>query len=236
MSSIPAIATTKKEGENLLVPLQPLIANLSIVDEESYLEADGLLGRIRTNRAKWKLRISRILDPAKTVYDEARKLRDEVDKPLESMETTVKTTMMDYKRAEARQLNEAREAQEREAHRLQQEIEAKERKEAAARTRPMREKIARTVNELRARQEEVEAIPQPAVAKGVSSSTRTVKRIRLLDIRTVMAGILNGEIPDDVIITSLNTVVLMTYLRANEAAVKSWAGLEVYEDITIVGR
>lgn len=230
------LGPVKQEGLSLLTPLEPLIKGLTITDEDSYLQADQLLGRIRTSKARWLLRIGKILDPARVVYDEARALRDEVAKPLEKYEQLVKAEMLAFKREEQRLIAESRLYAEREAQRLADEAEALEKKKAAARTKPMVSRIAAKLQANTAAQEAIEQKPEPVIARGVSSGTRTILKVRVRDSMQLLRALVEGETPIDVLDLQLDTAYLTQMLKENRAAVESWPGLEVYEDIRIVGR
>lgn len=223
----------RKVGTSLLSPLRPDYTRLLVTDEESYLAADGLLGRIRNARRMWDLKMDPIIAPAKatvTVAKEtlkgAQALFTEVDAPLEDMERGVKAKMKGYQE-EKLALQRAQEA---ETARLQHEADEKERLSKLAPTPAVQTRLQNVANTIRA---SIAANAQPQTkVKGASSVVRTETKVRLIDLNAVVVGITQGLIPIEVI--EVDWVYVRKFHKADEAG--TWPGFESYDDINIAGR
>lgn len=237
-----SLQTIERRGLQLTMPLQRSVQGLTITDEESYLQADSLLGRIVTARRTWEAEIGPILRPLKKAIDAAKeamlgakKLDAKVDGPLGLMESQVKLVMRDYKIEEARQIREAEDAREQERRRLDEERRKAELTAAAAKPNSIKARLAdaRTA----AIQEQEQALDQQeesAPVKGSTSTTRTTKSWRITDKTLFLKGILLGKIPDDMV--SINTVLVGKQFRDDPTVLTAWPGIELYDDVSIVRR
>lgn len=225
----------RTEGLSLLQPLQPLVSALTVDDDESYLEADGLLGRIRSARGLWKVKMDPILTPAKvTVYeakktlDAAKALFNEVDNPMLELESVVKATMRDFKLREAAHQRLLEEQAAAEQRRFAAMAEEKRLKEEQATTAQMRARLATQRADLLAMagavKEEAKAAPQ---VKGTSSAARRVQKWRVVDKAAVVKKLIELEMWGHLTL-DLSTLTI--------PQIQQLPGIEVYTDITIAGR
>lgn len=230
----PQVVKAKEEGATIIGPLQAEVVEMRVDDAESYLAADQILGRIQTARKTWGARMERIIRPIRQGLDEIYALSRDVDKPLAAMEALVKGRMTDYKLEEARQLAVIKRAQELETARLEQELAAKLEKEQNARTKQMRERLAEARLKVQEKLEVAQAEEAPAPIMGSHSSTRSVKKWRVTDKEKLLKGVIAGTIPES--IATWDERQINSYFRAEPDRVATWDGIEVYDDVQIVGR
>lgn len=238
----PALPPAHREkGLQLIAPLQRETRALSITDEPSYLRADGLLGRVVTARRTWAALLSpvtaplkRALTAAKEAMEGARDLNREIDGPMEEMERRIKDAMKDYKIEERYRLLEAQRAREAEEQRIAQEAQALEERARAARTAPMRERLAKRREDLVRQAEVLEQQPEPTPVVASTSTTRTTPSWRIADLHLFLAAVIRGDIPDNAV--AVDRVLVQAMFRDNPAAVGAWPGVELYDEVIIVRR
>lgn len=225
-----SVQVAKEEGLALLPPLQSAVVTLRVTDEDSYLVADAMLGKIQQARKRWSARIGKIIDPLWEALKSGRELKNEIDKPLETLETQVKHSMRTFKLEEARRIQAAKD----ETDRLLAEAAQKERLESAAKTQPMKERLKARRLELEAQAETVAEQQAPVLAQ--SSSSRTVKKWRVIDAKVFALAFAHGKVPGDVL--SVDQVAVNRYFKreGGAEAVAEWPGVEVYDDVIIAGR
>ena len=231
-----------KARQEILVSTKPILAQvetLTVTDAPSYALADALLAKIRSARKVWTDRVGKILDPLNAALKEARGLRNEIDNPLETAENHLRVAMQQFKIAEAAQAERERRVREAEEAKIQLQLKLKQAQAEAARTAPMRAKLEAQAAQLEVKQAEVAAAPIATPVQVSNSATRTIRKVRVVDIGALIKGIafagsLPGGIPSDVLM--VNTVFLNEYYRTHKGEVEHWPGVETYDDIQIVGR
>lgn len=230
----------KAEGSRLITPLEADVEALTVTSPEEYEAADVLLGDISKARKEWGSKIDPIREPlqeARAAADKALKATNalfrEVDTPLEILERRVKRLMADFKLEEQRAIEEARQAEAEAARELEEAAE----REANARTKEMRERLARQRQQAE-RTLEKAAQAAPEETKGEHSTAKTVKLWRLRerdDVAIIIAkAIISGQIPTAVL--SVNAAFVQQQFRMDPTVVAQWPGFEVYEDIQIAKR
>jgi flagellar biosynthesis GTPase FlhF len=240
---------TPDKGEMVKTSSELAVAvnGVMITDQVSYSEADTLLARIQTARKTWNIRMYGTKDKPGPIpqirsgLDQLYELNREIDQPLEKMEGRVKQAMRDFKLAEARQARELQEAKEAEQARLEEQRLAAEAAAAAARTPQMRGKLEKKVEEIAQQQETVAAVESESPVVGVRSSDRKVKKWRLQHdeeqgshLGELLMAVIEGKVPEDAIL--LNVVYINKLYKERPDVVRSWPGIEEYEDVQIVGR
>lgn len=231
----PTVVKAREEGSHLVGPLQTEVMGLVVDDAESYLVADQILGRVQTARKTWGARMERIIRPIRQGLDEIYALSRDVDKPLAAIEATVKRQMTDYKLEEARLLRAAEEERLAEERRLQRDVLERIEKESAARTKQMRGKLALARQQAEDRLEKVQAEEAPAPVMGTSSSTRATKKWRITDFGAFVLGVTKRDsLMADYLVA--NTPRMNQLFKDNPESFKEMAGVEVYDDVQIVGR
>lgn len=224
----------QQEGLQLLTPIQAEVVALHVRTAEDYLAADGVLHRIRVARKTWGDRMEKIIRPIRTGLDEVYKLNRDVDRPMEVLESRVKDAMKMFKLAEQRALQAAEDARRAEEDRLRREAEEKRQAAEHATTAQMRDKLTAQAQRAEAQSETAAQEELPEAVHGMSSTTRPLKKVRVTDLTAFLQGIIDGYIPDDyvaIIQSKLNTA-----LREDPEGMKAWPGVEVYDDVQIVGR
>lgn len=232
------LVKTKGQVIRLLPTLETEVKELSITNAEGYGYADALLGRVRGARAVWAPVWKRIQEktiaPIREGLEELYSLNREVDGPLDKLEAAVKVKMKAFKVEEQRQIQVEKDKQEREARRLRLEAEEKERAAARAATPQMRGKLTAAAAQLSQKAAEVALQDAPEPTKGESSSDRKKPAWRIKDRLAFFAAIGDGTLPEDC--AGPIVVIMNQYFKADPEGMKVWPGVEVYDDIQIVGR
>lgn len=235
------IQKARDEGLSLIDPLQSAVMELTFspldIDvmsneklEDNYLVLDAMLGRIQAARKRWSARIGKIIDPLWEALQSGRGLKNEVDKPLEVLEVQVKGVMKSLKIEERRRITAAAE----EEDRLRNEAAEQEARELAAKTPQMKARLAAKRQELETKADTQSEAQIPVMAG--ASTTRTVKKWRVIDQAAFIKGLAAGKIPAMAI--TVNTVGINQIFKSvgGHDAVAAYPGVEVYDDIDIVGR
>jgi hypothetical protein len=253
---VPELVDTVKvraQGLTLLAPLTPEVRALRVTTPVEYLSADELLGRVRNARSRWKMLMDPIVAPlarmkADLKLQEAgiKNLNNEVDGPMETLELRVKESMRLYKMEEAKQIQAAREEEARAERERQEAIAEMRRKEEAAKTVQMRAKLAQKRADLEEEAVQASMVDLNPVAKGASSSVRSIQKIRVTNLAVLVAALADyqpkagmyqmGVPPLSLINEEMLQVRLNALFREQPGIAASWPGVEVYTDINIAGR
>lgn len=238
-----SVLKDKRDGLALITPLQQEVELLESIDTPGELAvADELFGRIQKARKTWKLKMYGT--PAKpgpipairSGLDQLYALNREVDGPLEKLETSVETIMKSYHLRLLREKQEEEAAKRRREEEAQRVLEELERKKAALKTPQAKAKLEEQILEVAAEIDEIqqeEATEQPEMA---NSTGRPKKVPTVLSISDVCQGILDGAVPEDLV--TVNMVKLRAYLKEDPLLANIWKayGIELVDDVTIVGR
>lgn len=227
-----------------VVTLATEVEELAITDEDSYLYADGLLGRARQAKAMWTPvwdRIQeRVIKPQRAALEGLYELNRDIEQPITRIEQAVKAKMKAFKLEEARQLQAAEDARQAAAQALIAEAQAKEAALQQAKTPAMRERLRAAVDNLTTRTEAVLMAETAAPIRGESSNTRTTKKARIKSLEEFIGFLLDDSVylpsysfKADLLIM-LNTAVQARYTK--DKSVGILPGVETYDDIDIVGR
>lgn len=228
------LAAVKQQAVTTAAFLVPKINALVIDSPIRYAEADSYLAKLRGVRAKFKGMVDDILKPLNQARNAALAMGHEVDDPLKAAEGRVRLGMQEFKRKELAAQRAEEQKQQEEAQRLREEASKKEAAESKARTEQMRQKLAAQREELETKADVIEATPVAPAVQVKGSGTRVTKKPVVTDIKALLQGIFSGEVPEDVISVSL--LELRSHYRQNPAAVAQWPGVDIVEDVQIVGR
>lgn len=227
------VTSLQAAGQSLLAPLQ-VLTPLDLQTEEDYQEADRRLSVIRRARAEWRDRLQRVVKPIREGLDELYALGRDVDKPMEAMEGAYREGMQAYKMRELQAIREAeRKKQEEEAQAVREAEEAM-RKAEAARTAQLREKLQKQAMKAIERVDEITYRVDPTPVRAASSTTRVIKTPIVVDLNAFLSGIIVGEIPADLV--AVQGRVLSAAYKEDPQSVLSWPGVEIQEEIQVVGR
>lgn len=248
----PAPSDAKAKAEVMLVAssLKDEVTELTVTDAGSYAYADSLLGRVLSAKKTWAGIWGRIqektIKPIRSGLEGLYEMDREVSKPLVALETSVKKTMGDYKREEARQLQEAERARQAELARLQEEANERIRQAQLAATPQMKGRLTAAAARLQNEAAAVAVQEAPEAVQGEHSGTRTVPAWRIVNLDAFLAAVggyherdmtslptANTPPPECVII---NTVYINKLFKTSPEVVASWPGVEVFDDQKIVGR
>lgn len=217
----------KQEAVILIQPFANAVDALTIESEAEYHAADQLKAQIRTARKNWVARIEKIIRPIRQGLDELYELNRDGDRPLGVLEDKVTDSMKEY---QIKKLQAAR-AVERERERLQAEADAKLKAAETAKTPQMRGRLQTAAARVIQQAETIQT-PQPVFAE--HSSVRPVKRVRIVGLNAFLKGIVDGYVPADCI--DVLQGKLNAYLKDDPEGMAAWPGVEVYDDVQIVGR
>jgi len=231
------VARANKEGLAMVPPLADEVQGLTIESEEDFKHMGGLLTDIATARKTWTAKLAPIRDPLKDAVKAAKQaasaaddLFKEVDTPLAGREAIARQRMADWKTAERRQIQAAAEEQQR----IQREIDRQAEVEAYGRTAASRQKATETRQKLEEKQADVfESAPVAVQVDGIGE--RAVTKIRITDLARFLKFVAaDVEALGDCV--EVLQPRLNKWLKEDAEGVKSWPGVEVYEDTVIVRR
>jgi hypothetical protein len=241
LTMIPAGA--EERGTSLLAPLQPDVDGLQVVDAESYEEADQILNKVQTARKKWNAEMygadgkSGPIPSIRTGLDALYALNRKIDKPLELLEASIKSKMQAFKLEEARQLRAAQDAREAETRRLAALEQEALRKAAEAPTPQLAGRFVKQAEHAAIALEVAQEQPAPQPVQAFNSATRTVKKWRLANPLAFAKAVADGTYDTGYVGVSEDAVRLFNeMLRTDPEGLGAYPGIEVYEDIRIVGR
>lgn len=226
----------KREGLARLTPLEADVLQLKLRTDDDYDKADTLLSDIRRARRDWAGKIDPILDPLSLATRNLQALNREVDRPLETLEATVKGKMKAFKQEESRRLQEAEHERQEAQRQTQRRLDEAAAILDAAKTKPFKARMEAKVQAIETELAVIEEAPRVQQVKAVSSTARTVKRWRIADLAAILQGVLDGSIPDDIMVVASTAVERNFKGEAGKALVASWPGFEVYDDVIIAGR
>jgi hypothetical protein len=231
-----------QKGLALANPIIQELGQLQITNEEEYLAADALLGRVRQSRkvwgSIWEQIQGRVIKPQREALEGVYFINREVDGPLEKGEKLLKSEMQLYKNEERRRLEQENRQRDAEAARTQQLIEEARTKLETARG-SVKAILTRTVNRLETQQQVVmETTPLPVI--GANSSTRQVKTIEVDNLQAFAVALTIGKLKDHPIraaVTAAVNAVLKGEARTQEQKdiMAQWPGLKLVESTQIVG-
>lgn len=208
---------------------------LQIVDDVTYQQADNLLRMVRLLKKGLEDRlnppIKKIHDGLKELYD----VRSELLQPLLDAEETAKAKMKEFKLAERKQILAAEAARQVEMERLRAQAAQKEIAEANAKTQAMRERLAGQRMALVDKANVVEATPVAAPVRAIGSSTRTITRYRVNDMRTFLRAVADGILPLDLV--EVHSATIDRFCKSQTTRMNLVAlGILASEEVQIVGR
>lgn len=224
----------KKELVTLRSPAIEEAEGLVLRTEADFLTADGLRSRIKKAIKIVEEKLDPIIADIRPGLDKLYALKRSEITPLEEADGIITTKMKDFRRAEQKRIDEAARAQRLEAERIDREAEETRRRAAAAATPQVAKRLERKADALDTKAVDVATTPLKRAVEADHSSTRTVKVWKVADIGTILQGILDGEIPADVIM--VDSVTVNKAFRTQPDVVAAWPGFTVYDDVQIVGR
>jgi len=228
----PLALKARVEMQKRLPTLASAVEALTVTTPAEYQEADGLLGMVQEARRSWAAKFEPVIRPIRQGLDALYALVREPDQVLAGYEAAIKGKQKKYKLEEARQARELADQQAAEQARIQAELDRVAQKAETA--------TGSTKTRLQARREALEAESEQVAAEEVipvraaHSTTRTVKKWRVTDIKIVVAGVKAKVIPPEVL--TIDTRAVEEVFKSDSETVASWPGFELFDDITIVGR
>lgn len=236
-----SVLKDKRDGLALITPLQQEVDLLDTISNRGELAvADELFGRIQKARKVWKLKMYGTtakpgpIPSIRSGLDQLYELNREVDKPLEVLETKVERAMKAFHLAELREAQAEEQAKRDREAEAQRVIDELERKKALLRTPAAQAKMESQILDKVQELEEIQQEEAPEPVELANSAPRPRKVPALISLSDVCQGIVDGVIPEDVV--SLNWVKLRAYYKSDPDAVATFPGIELQDDITIVGR
>ncbi len=204
---------------------------IEVVDEESYQLVDTYLARVRLAKKKGEDRIDPIIKPIYAGLQSLYKLKTELLAPLLDAEASGKAKMKDFKLLEMRKAREDQERREAEQRRLEADARKKQEAEDNAKTEAMRKRLAAQREKLEEQAAAIQQTPAPPPVRAASSTTRTVKKLRIVNEDLFWACVARENVLRGYVTVDL--VGLNKYAAGFDPAEY---GLEQYDDVQIVGR
>lgn len=237
-----------------------LVSLLDVKDQPSYLAADALLSHIKEAMDLVEEKFRPITKPIRDGLDKLYALRREIDTPLKTLETEVKGKMATYQMQERRRIQAEEEENQRrareEARKLIEEREERLRLEALQTLQaPVVESylmqgnhhwVPPSTSEPRPGggsqatflpEQVLVAFLSPPTApapSASSSSARFVTRCRVVNMEALVDAALLGFVPLGIL--SIDQNAMESWFKQQPHLVKSWPGVEVYEDAIISKR
>lgn len=205
-----------------------------ITTPEAYVQASLVRAQVQQLKKTWTDKLQKIINPAYEALQGLYSLKKDILGPMEKAEVGLTSAMRDFKLSEARQIQEAEERKRQEEERLRVEVERKEIAAERAATPQMRGRIEAQVEKVKEKLAQTEAQETITEVRAVGSTTRKVKKWRCVNITLLAKAVAKGEVPDDVL--SVNSVRMNEYFRSSPKDVGMIPGIEVYDDVIIVGR
>lgn len=228
------LALARREAAAATQVILPKIDALIVDSAIKFAQADSYLSSVRALRKKFKGLVDDILKPLNVARNAALALGHELDDPLEIAEDKIRLGMQEFKRKELAAQRAEEQRQQEEAQRLRLEASRKEAAEVKARTEKMREKLAAQRIELETQAAVVEATPIAPTVQVKNSGTRVTKKPVVKDMLQLLKGIVAGGVPLEMVTVSV--VDLRAYYRQMPDEVAKWPGVDIIEDVQIVGR
>lgn len=233
------LSKQRQEGLELSQPLIHQVETLTVDTPEAYLEADSLLLRIRQGRktwgAIWTQIQEKVVKPLRESLDGTYSINRDIDGPMEQAEKTLKNKMLAFKQEEARQLRAAEEEREREARRLQAEIDKANQAAEAAKNPQVKGRMEAKAGRLQEQQTEV-ITSWTAPVQGAASSERKVPTPVITDPKQFWAAVGDGDIELDAKFAEELRLWLGREFKKDRDTVASWPGITVEDKLQIVGR
>lgn len=215
-------------------PIVGMTASLIIVDNTSYAVADSLLKRVREARKVAEKRLNTIIDPIRSGLDSLYALRTELTSPLNKAEEDIKGKMKTFQLEEINRAEKEQQIKEREAEKARQEAAKLEEKAALATRKSVKSVLESKADLALEKALEVEAQIVAPPPRGVSSSVRKVRKATVTNLLELVQAVASGEVPLDILTPDL--VMLRSYYKSDPEVVAGWPGVEIVEDVSIVGR
>ena len=242
------LVEVRTESMALARPVLAEAALIQVTDAESYQLAGSFLAKILQARKRVAAKLNPIIQPIRAGLDLLYELRRELDTPLEQAEGKIKQEMKDWQVGEYRRIAQEREAKRREEarqlalaeakRREAEELEAKASRARSAYARLKQEELAEQAREAAARLEQkaeiIAAAPVDEPTKAEGSTIRKAQKWRVTDLKALVAGVATGKVPLEVLEVSSKAV--NAEMKADPDFVAGWPGVEVYDDIDVVGR
>ncbi len=228
------IAKVRREASSLTAPVVTTVQYLTIIDSDSYANADGVLSKIRAAKKGVQEKFEPIITPIYKGLELLYKFRKELIDPLDSAEKDVKLKMSIWQTGERKRIAAENEAKEAEAAKLRKELAEKEARIEAATRKSVKTALTNKTTELSEKLVEVESQPVATATKGQHSGTREITWCLVTDPLAFYKAVVAGEIPLDVVL--VDEAKLRKYYSLDPATVISWPGVKVEHKIQIVGR
>lgn len=231
----------KREGMALLPPLQAAVTALKpLKTQDDYDLYDELFGKVKLARKTWKLRMYGTsakpgpIPQIRSGLDQLYALNREVDQPLEKLENLIEGPMKRFLLDKQRADQERERERQRELDAANAKIAELEAKQAALRTPAAQAKVEQEIIEVAEELDALQMEPDPEPVQAAHSTGRPKQIPVIVDRAKWLKGVGEGLIPDDCVTD--NMVKLRAYFKDDPESVKDFPGVEIQDDIQIVGR
>lgn len=240
----PSAIQARRESTLISSSITGRVDSLEVLDDSSFAVADSYLVLLHNAQVRIEEKFSTALSPAKETLDAAKRthkaiqdLMNEALQHIQDSQASLRSRMKEYRTLEARRIELERRDRGIQERKAQQELEALQRKEGAAKTEAMRSRIASQREQLELQTaEKLVTRPEAVPVRVAGSTTRTVKKWRVTDIVALTRAALDPASPVPQSILGVDREALDYCFRTGQSAVEKWPGVEVYDDIQIVRR
>lgn len=228
------LVKVKPKLTHLVIPITTRAMKLEVTSDDDYAEADAALKTIRAALKSVAESFDPIIEPARASLNATYAFRRSFDLPLNEAEDHVRNQMKRYQLAEQKRIADEEYEKEKTRRRLLEEAEETQRKADAAKRPQEAAKLEKKAERLVEQSQDVAAMPVQGPVKGSSSTTRKVKKWRLINLPQFLAHVVAGKASQETV--TLNNIYVNQMLRDHPDVVATWPGIQVYEDVQIIGR
>lgn len=194
-----------------------------ITTDDEYLEVDKIRGEVDAYLKWWEPQYREVKDPLLQATQALDKMNRTMTQPALTMKAAITGLMADYKRG---QLRAKQEAEQEELERA----EALRRQAEKVKAPALKAKLEAEAVQA---QEVAQQIAEVQTVQGNLTHDRIVKKWRITSLRQLLAGIMAGDVPEDVLL--INEVQMNSYFKEDAKTFSEFPGVEIYEDVQIIG-
>lgn len=216
----------------VLNPLRPAVENLTIHDEPSFTQADGLLAKLQGAATDWDREMEDMIRPISDGLQKLYAHKRRVSVPFETAIKMVRDKMTTYRRLEADRVRQAQLTHDREVERLRLEAEAQERKLLAAKTPQMKARLANAQAALEVKADNLQWSGPADKAVNVENSTVShTLAWEVSDDDAFVSAVADGTLPRTCLM--INHAEMNRLFKADPEGFRAWPGIRVFHDVQI---
>lgn len=249
----PEVDTDKlrEEGLQTISAFKVKVVGMKITSELQYMQADTMLSQVQADKKMWIGKLDPIIKPQYEALEGMYSLRRELVNPREECEKLIKGAMAEWDREKLRIEREAQAKRDEEARKIAEEERKAQEALVKAKTPQMQAKLQEIKADLAEKRQQLSSYVPPAPTKAAGSSSRPVKKWRLISIEDFILSFMANDAPEvDASMTDNLSLLTIDSIQMNAKFIYDqkvgkpvplgigiWLpGIEVYEDVTITGK